>query len=180
MSPAELDPADRHVLSAVQGWLLLGLPEEAAAEWSRLTPPGRVTPAGLHLRWQTLAALRDWEQALRAADELVMRHDDDPAGRLFQAYALRRVPGGGLEHAWRVLHAAAAKFPEVDVIAYNLACYAAQLGRADDAWEWYLRAIQLTGDHAALAAVALADDDLEPLWPRIRELERREQPRRPV
>lgn len=180
MNPIELDPADRHVLSAVQGWLLLELPDEAAAEWPRLTPAGRVTPAALHLRWQTFAALRDWEQGLAAADELVARHADDPAGALFQAYALRRVAGGGLGRAWLVLHAAAEKFPAVDTIAYNLACYAAQLGRTDDAWEWYLRAIQLSGDHAGLTVVALADDDLQPLWPRIRELSRREQPARGV
>lgn len=177
MSSTSLDPADRHVLSAMQGWLLLGLPGEAEDEWTRLTPAGRAFREALHLRWQTCAARCDWAGGLAVADELEARHPDDPAAPLFQAYALRRVAGGGLPRAWLVLHAAAEKFPEVDTIAYNLACYAAQLGRPDEGWEWYLRATQLTGDHAALTALALRDDDLRPLWPRIRELDRREQPR---
>ncbi len=177
MSPLVLPPEARHVLAAVEGWRLLGLPDDAAAEWSRLSPAGRASRPGLHLRWQTSAAQGDWTGGLKTARALIAAHPDDPAGALFEAYALRRVPGGGLPAAWEVLHAAAEIFPGVDTIAYNLACYAAQLGRPDDAWEWFLRATQLAGDHAALAALALRDDDLRPLWPRIRDLGRREAPR---
>lgn len=177
MTATALPPADRHVLSAIEGWLLLGLAEDAAAEWLRLSPAGRASRPGLHLRWQTCAARCDWAAGLHAARALTAAHPDDPAGALFEAYALRRVPGGGLPAAWEVLHAAAGKFPEEDTIAYNLACYAAQLGRPDDAWEWYLRAMQLAADHAALTALALGDDDLRPLWPRIRDLGCREAPR---
>ncbi|MFN0068545.1 MAG: hypothetical protein ACKVYV_13015 [Limisphaerales bacterium] len=177
MSSSSLDTADRHALSAMQGWLLLGLPGEAEDEWARLTPSGRAAREALHLRWQLCAARCDWAGGLGVADELEARHPDDPAAQLFRAYALRRVAGGGLPRAWPVLRAAAERFPEVDTIAYNLACYAAQLGRPDEGWEWYLRATQLSGDHDALAALALADDDLRPLWPRIRELAQRERPR---
>jgi tetratricopeptide (TPR) repeat protein len=172
MKPPE--PADLHRLRAVEGWLMLGLPDAADEEWRGLSPDARTRPEALELRWELCAARADWPAGLAAADELAARHPDLPAGWLHQAYALRRVAGGGLERAWAVLHEAAEKFPDVDVIAYNLACYAAQLGREDDAWEWYLRALQLTGDHGRLHGLALRDADLAPVWPRIRELRARE------
>jgi Tfp pilus assembly protein PilF len=88
---------------------------------------------------------------------------------LHRAYALRRAPGGGLPQAWDALLPAAGKFPEEPVAAYNLSCYACQMQQLDRARHWLQRAIK-TGGKDAIKKMALADDDLKPLWEEIREL----------
>lgn len=164
-----LEPPDNHHLAAAEGWLELGDPREAATEWNRLAPGARHHPAALELRWQILARLEHWPQAVLAADELVALEPESPAGWLHRAYALRRSPAGGLQQAWEALHPAADLFPEEPIVAYNLACYATQLGQLDDGWEWFLRALQIAPDTRAVRRMALADEDLKPLWDRIRE-----------
>jgi len=94
---------------------------------------------------------------------------DGCAGWLHQAYALRRVSGGGLSRAWEALLPAAEKFPGQPVVAYNLACYACLMQQLDLARHWLRQAIK-TGGKDAIRKMALADDDLKPLWEEIRQL----------
>ncbi|MDW8309781.1 MAG: hypothetical protein RMK20_10450, partial [Verrucomicrobiales bacterium] len=91
---------------------------------------------------------------------------DRPNGWLHRAYALRRATGGGLERAWEALRPAADRFPREPIIPYNLACYACQMGRLDEARQWFVRALRV-GDRATLKDMALHDDDLRPLWNEI-------------
>lgn len=165
-----LDAPDRHHLAAAEGWFELGNPEESALEWERLSPVGRRHPAALEVRWQLLARAGDWDGAAGVADQLVAGAPDVSVGWLHRAYALRRAREGGLERAWAALRPAAERFPEEDIIAYNLACYATQLGRPDEGWEWFLRAMQISGDPKRVRRMGLMDDDLAPLRDRIRGL----------
>lgn len=165
-----LEPPDSHLLSAAQGWFELGNTTEAFAEWSRLSPASQQHPLALELQWHLHAKLHQWTEAVAAAKNLVQRHPESPAGWLHYAYALRRAPAGGLAPAWDILHSAAERFPEETLIAYNLACYATQLQRPDEGWEWLLRAIQISEDPVATRFLALHDEDLQPIWPRIRGL----------
>jgi len=166
-----LAPPDSHVYKATEGWLELGLPTEAAAEWARLSPAARHLPAAIDLRWQIAAALKDWDHGVELGEQLIALAPDSADGWLRRAYALRRSARGGLEPAWNVLHPAADQFPEEETIAYNLACYATQLGRLDEGWEWFLRALVITRDSTALRRLGLSDADLKPLWDRIRGLQ---------
>jgi len=93
---------------------------------------------------------------------------DDSAGWLHRAYAVRRVAGGGLPQAWEALLPAAGKFPAEPVIAFNLSCYACQLQQLDMARTWLQRAIN-TGKKDTIIKMALADEDLAPLWKEIAE-----------
>jgi hypothetical protein len=52
--------------------------------------------------------------------------------------------------------------PELWEISYNLACYTCQLGRLDEARQWFHRALTL-GDEKAIKLEALDDPDLAPL-----------------
>lgn len=165
-----LEPFDAHSLSAAEGWLELGNLTEANREWDRLSAEARRHPAALEVRWQLMARIGDWDEAVQVAESLVNRVPDVSVGWLHRAYALRRATYGGLEQAWQSLHPAADRFPEEEIIAYNLACYATQLGRMDDGWEWYLRASQISSDARRTRRMALLDDDLKPLWDRIRGL----------
>jgi tetratricopeptide (TPR) repeat protein len=65
-----------------------------------------------------------------------------------------------LRFADDILKEAAEKFPDCATIQFNLACYAAQLGRRDEALIRLQRAIDLDNAYAALAKT---DPDLEPL-----------------
>ena len=164
-----LNEADQRHFEAAQGWLVLGDFVEADAELDRITPEFRVHPYVLGLRWSVYFKAERWDAAFEIARFLTEHLPDDPFGWLNQAYALRRMTGGGVKAAWDALLPIADKFPSQPKIAFNLACYACQLGNLADARDWLRKAIEL-GDKKEIKARALEDPDLEPLWARIGEL----------
>jgi Flp pilus assembly protein TadD len=162
-----LEPPDTHALSAALGWLELGNPMEALAEIERISPGHQSHPAVLELRWSACAALKQWRPAIDAAVELIRVAPDNANGWLHRAYALRRVEHGGLPQAWEALVPAAEIFPKEPVVAFNLACYACQMGQLDEARRQLQRAVKCSGDDK-IKRMALEDSDLEPLWDEIR------------
>jgi len=134
---------------------------------ARLTPTSRDRPEVLEFAWGLAAKLQDWLEAIRIADRLIQLAPRRAFGWIHRAYALRRSPAGGLDQAWAALRPSFDKFPRQLLIPYNLACYAAQMGRLDEAWEWLQRALALAKNPGAVRQMALADPDLEPLWPRL-------------
>lgn len=148
---------------------MLGLPASALEELERMDRAARRLPAAQEIEWQTRAAGNDWDGAWQVAQAMVEQSPRRAFGWVHRAYALRRKPGGGLEPAWEALLPAADKFPRNFLIPYNLACYAAQLHRLEEAWEWLQRSVRLAGA-AQIRALALADEDLEPLRTRIEAL----------
>jgi tetratricopeptide (TPR) repeat protein len=168
MSPIE-SPDAFHVAAAV-GWLELGNPAEAAVELAKINPALLEHPDVLEIRWQVEAAQPNWEAALAIAERIIEVAPEKDTGWLHRAYALRRIKGGTIEKAWQALRPAFELFPKTWLIGYNLACYATQLGRLEEAWEWLQKAIAGAGDIDHVRRMALADSDLAPLWDRIRTL----------
>jgi hypothetical protein len=166
----KLEPPNTYHLSAAIGWLELGNPAEAATEIARMAPEALEHPEVLAVRWEICAAQTSWEAALAVADLLVAKAPDRATGWLHRAYALRRVKDGSLQQAWDALRPVFERFPKVPVIPYNLACYATQQGRLDEAWEWLHKAMEAADDVQSIKRMALADSDLEPLWERIQGL----------
>jgi tetratricopeptide (TPR) repeat protein len=166
----QLDTPDIHHLLAAQGWLELDNPAEAGEEIARISPENLEHPAVLDVRWAVCAAGQRWEAGLEIAEKFLRAAPESPSGWLHRAYALRRAKGGGLQPAWDVLRPAYEKFPKAEVVPYNLSCYAAQMGRLEEAWEWLHKAMEAAGDVDVIKKMALADRDLEPLWDRIRTL----------
>jgi uncharacterized protein HemY len=162
-----LEPPDTFSLSAALGWLELGDAREALAELDGISAGNQSHPAVLEVRWAVLVELKRWNAALDVADELVRVLPGKVGGWLHRAYALRRALHGGLAQAWDALLPAAEKFPEEPLVAFNLACYACQLQRLDDARHWLKRASKI-GGKPEVTEMALADADLEALWPEIR------------
>lgn len=160
-------PPDSFHLSAAVGWLELGNPAEAGEEIARISPALLDHPDVLEVRWDVCASGRSWDAAHAVAEALVRTAPDRSSGWVHRAYALRRKTGGGLDLAWEALHPAAGKFPKVAIIPYNLACYAAQLGRLEEAMDWLGRAVKAGGDAKAIKSMALRDDDLKAVWDRI-------------
>ncbi|HZI31060.1 MAG TPA: tetratricopeptide repeat protein [Candidatus Binatia bacterium] len=164
-----IQPPDSHHLSAALGWLGLGAVADAHAELAQVSEANRNHPATLEVRWTISAHEKDWRKALEIAQAELALAPDESSGWLHRAYALRRVNDGGLPQAWEALLPAADQFPDEPVIAYNLACYACQMQRLDEAREWLQRAIA-AGKKDAIRQMALNDEDLKPLWPEIRKL----------
>jgi predicted Zn-dependent protease len=161
-------PPDSHFFRAAIGWLELGNPREALVELNQIKSEYQSTMEVLEVRWQILAADKNWEEALTTARQLIAANPDQAVGWVHQAYALRRTNKGGLSVACEALLPAADKFPQEPIIPYNLACYAAQMGQLDQAWQWLRRAARI-GKASKIKALALADPDLEPLWEKLRE-----------
>ena len=166
---AALEPPDSFYLNAAIGWLGLQNCAEARLELERISAANREQPDVLEVDWVIHAEGREWAEGLRVARLLVQKAPKRATGWLHQSYALRRTPEGGLEAAWDALLPAVAKFPKEATIPYNLACYACQLGRMDEAKAWFDRAIHV-GGKKSIKVMALADHDLEPLWPDILKL----------
>jgi Flp pilus assembly protein TadD len=164
-----LEPSDIHRLNAALGWLGLSCPADARAELDALAPAQQSHPAVLEVRWLLCSHEQNWPDALAVARAELAAAPDDCSGWLHQAYALRRAAGGGLPQAREALLPAAEKFPREPVVAYNLACYACQLQELDEAREWFGQAVKV-GGREAIKKMALADDDLKPLWSEIRKM----------
>ena len=165
----ELEPPDSHHVSAVLGWLGLGLVAEARDEITKISLTNISHPAALEARWSVAVHEKNWDEALQIADMETRAAPGDAGAWLHRAYALRRVRAGGLVAAWGVLAVAAKKFPDESVIAYNLACYACQMKDLDRAREWFFRAMRL-GGKTEIKKMALDDEDLKPLWTEIGKL----------
>ena len=165
----KLVPPDTHHLEAASGWLGLGLCADARTELKLISPRQQNHPDVLEVRWEIFARENNWCDAVQVAGQLVACAPERASGWLHQAYAVRRAPGGGLPQAREVLHTAAHLFPKEPTVFYNLACYACQLEQIGEAREWLQQAVAIGGEEQ-IKRMALADDDLKPLWPEIQQL----------
>lgn len=164
-----LEPPDTHHLDAAVGWLGLDCVDDAITELELIAPENQNHPDVLEVRWSISAHQRQWSDALQIACVELTLAPDEASGWLHRAYALRRVTDGGLPQAWDALLPAAKKFPSEPIIAYNLSCYACQMQQLDMARHWLQRAV-MAGKKEVIKKMALADEDLQPLWPEIEEL----------
>ena len=161
-----LEPSDIHRLNAAHGWLGLNSPADARAELEAIASAQQLHPAVLETRWMLCAHEENWDDALLVAELELNTVPENSSGWLHRAYALRRVDGDGLAPAWDALLPAAEKFPTEPVIAYNLACYACQLNQLEIARSWLHTAAKI-GGQKDIRKMALADEDLKPLWEEI-------------
>lgn len=150
---------------------MLGDTASALSELGRITGAHRLDPVVLELEWEIRSKSGEWAMAFDIGERLVQAAPERVGGWVLRAYAARRMPGGGLDCAWSMLHPAAERFPRDFLIPYNLSCYAAQLGRLDEAWQWFQRATDL-GGKAVVLGMARTDPDLEPIRNRLRGEER--------
>ena len=139
---------------------------EANKELERITAKLRAHPDVLELRWQIYAKAKKWDACLDIAKAITELAPDRSYGWIHLSYALLELKR--TTEAWENLLVASVRFPQEPTIAYNLACYACQLGRLSDGQGLLEKAFQL-GDPKKLKLMALDDPDLEPLWKELRE-----------
>ncbi len=158
--------ADRLHLLAAEGWLDLRNPTEAVEEWKQLSAFAQKHPAGIEIHWRIQALRKQWAEALETAEALLELDESHPVGWIHRAYALHEL--ARTEQAYDSLKPAAEKFPKETTIPYNLACYSCHLGDLSGARKWLKEAVNRKGKKE-IQSIALADKDLEPLWPEISE-----------
>lgn len=162
-SPAiQQSPTDqatiRH-LTAADGYLMLGMVQEANDELEELAPAVKHSRGVLAVRARIYIAAGSWELLREVAGFLVNCWPEDAQHWIWLTYGTRRCHS--LTEAEQVLLDALRMHATEPMIHFNLACYSAQLGRLDEARQRLERAISLGPD---LRLMALDDPDLEPLW----------------
>lgn len=160
-----LAPPDTLHLTAAEGWLELGNAVEANGELERITPQLRAHPDVLQLRWQIYAKAEKWDACLDIATAITKLAPKRSFGWIHRSYALYELQR--TQEAWDNLFHVAERFSSEYLVAYNLACYAARLGRLSEAKTWLDRAFKASGNAAQVKLAALDDPDLEPLWQNI-------------
>lgn len=161
MDITELDHPNGHYLMAAQGWLELGDCDSAIEELEHIDPSYEFHPMVLMVRWHTHARSERWDICVEVGHALTRACPESPFGWINLCNALYFE--GYTQQAHDTLLSVLGKFPGNELLPYNLACYACQLGRVDEARNWLCEAFAL-GDPLELKEKALEDLDLEPLW----------------
>jgi tetratricopeptide (TPR) repeat protein len=145
-------------LSYASGYLQLGMLREAAAELARIDRDLAGLPEVLRLKVDFFTIREDWHTVRRYTSQLVKLEPADVQAWVTLGYSTRR--SVSIRAARRILLRAAALHPEEPVLKFNLACYAAQLGKLPEASLFLTTALALDPRYQELA---LADPDLAPL-----------------
>jgi tetratricopeptide (TPR) repeat protein len=148
-------PAAQRALEAADGYLFLGLIDEALAEVSRIHEAEQDTPSVLLSRIRVLLHLRRWTDAELLARRAARRHPEEEEFTVQRAFALRQLEKG--EEAFKVLRAAPDWLRRTGILHYNLGCYEARLGDPKTARRCIDAAIEL---NAAMKTKARTDPDL--------------------
>jgi len=167
-APQILTFEDGRHAQASEGWLVLGDLDEATAELDQISREGQKHPFVLEVRWRIHSVAKNWDACLNISEALIELNPADSQHWILLAYAKRRSTTGGLEAAHEVLLNSQKSFPDEPLIAFNLACYNAQLGKLDTARDWLNSALSLSkainpSFERELRAMSLEDPDLKPL-----------------
>jgi tetratricopeptide (TPR) repeat protein len=120
----------------------------------------RAHPDVLEIRWHIFAKAQKWEACVDIASaiiELAPHHSEGWVQCSFALHELRRT-----QEALDNLLPVAEKFSSDWNVPYKLACYCAQLGRFDEAQDWFRRALAV--DEESVEQSVVDDPDLQPLW----------------
>lgn len=156
--PRMTGDADKR-LEAALGYLQLGMFEDANEEIELLPSQEKLSPGVLHLRAAIYSEMKSWDLLQEISGFLADSLPDDPQHWIWLAYATRRTTG--IPAAEAILLRALELHRGEAMIRFNLACYAAQTGRIEEARERLREAILL---EPGIRSVSLDDPDLQPLW----------------
>ncbi len=137
----------------------LGDDQSAWEELNKLPEGYRWHPDAAELRWHLNSRKGDWEECFRISQRMIDETPERVNGWIHRSFALHELRR--TQDALDQLLQALDRFPKIWTIPYNLACYCAQMGRLEDAKQWFGRALVL--DQESTLAAAKDDSDLEPI-----------------
>ena len=150
-------------LERAQGYLDLGLLEEAWSELVSLTGEQRDLPEALHVMATLLMRQKRWEEALLVSYRICEVLPSQSGGFIHAAYCLHEL--GRTREACEILRSGPECLQREPLFHYNLSCYSVYLGSYDEARVLLERSFELD---ERLASVAEHDPDLFPLWATLR------------
>ncbi|MEI6351714.1 MAG: hypothetical protein WCP06_11485 [Verrucomicrobiota bacterium] len=154
-----LSPEDQRLVTAAEGYLELGMFEDAETELAGVAPELNALPEILELRLGIYQAGKRWVAMQSVARKLVELDPTAPQWAISWAYATRRAES--IELARLILIEALDRHPLEALIHYNLACYDCVLKNLESAQDFLERALKI---EPGMRRMALADQDLESLW----------------
>lgn len=155
--PANI-PTSRH-LEYAQGYLGLGLVNEAADELELIEGKDRMSTPVLLMRCELYMAAKQWDMVDAMAKVVTAREPKIEEAWLHWAYALRRLKG--LNEAKAILLAAEAHHAASATLHFNLGCYLSLLGDQVEARRRVGIACKMD---KSLQKAALDDPDLKGMW----------------
>lgn len=151
--------ATQRGLRAADGYLYLGLAEEALQELDAIHADEQNATAVLLARIRVLLHVKDWPSAETLSSTGARLHPDEGEFTVQHAFALHQMNKG--QAAAAALLAAPEWIRRTGILHYNLACYQARLGDLTQARECIDAAIQM---NAGIKKNARLDPDLQALW----------------
>jgi len=146
-------------LQAAFGWLELGNRKEAAAEAEKIAEDLRTHPDVLAFLAKFFLEVKDWKTCIEVSTALIEQETKSATAYIYRSYALHCLKR--TQEAYSLLLPAVAMFPSW-LVPYNLACYCSQLGKLNEAQDWFRKA--LCTNREAVLKIASDDPDLKPLW----------------
>ena len=143
---------------AAQGYLELGMVDEALAELVAVEPLATLDPELAELRLHILMQVRRWADALAASGELLRIDPKAQAAYIHGAFALHEL--GRTAEARDLLLRGAALLAEDPTFHYNIGCYEAVLGNRESALLSLRKSFSLDETYRDFA---LRDPDLQGL-----------------
>lgn len=155
-----IDNDYKKILLAAEGYLELGMPEEALGEFASLPPEAKAGLEGLSTLMAIHRVEEDWE-AMESVASRLWHADSERVERWIDwAVALRQ--SDSLASARVLLLEAVEKFPDEAIVHFHLACCECQLGNLSRA-HWHL--MESKKRCRLCRVLALTDEwELESVW----------------
>ncbi|MDQ8202688.1 hypothetical protein [Pelagicoccus sp. SDUM812003] len=150
-------------LSYANGYLDLGMIEEASHELDAIDDSDRLSPSVLAMRSRLYLEMANWELLEAVSEKLCELDPKQVVGWVHWAYALREMDRN--QEAKRVAQIGLRSHPKCAVLWFNLACYCSLLGELEVASSHLDKAIALD---EGFESEAVDDPDLANLWDWLR------------
>jgi tetratricopeptide (TPR) repeat protein len=146
----------QHYINAAQGYLELGMTDEALAELERVPEEDRDHEDVAQLRVYVLMRARRWDDALVSCEALRAARPELSLGYIHGAFCLHEL--GRTAEAMELLQQGPASLLREPVYFYNLGCYHAVLGNPEDAQSYLQMSFNMD---EKFREIARYDPDLE-------------------
>lgn len=156
-----MNELERRILAA-QGYVELGLHEEAREELSHLPPFASTRVDVIELNVLCYMGDQRWAEALALTQRLCSLEPGEPGGFIHAAYCLHEL--GRTAEALDLLARGPAALKTKPVYYYNLGCYLACLGEDEKALNLLKQSFEMDG---SLRSHARKDPDLDRLRPQL-------------
>ncbi|RFC45761.1 MAG: putative Zn-dependent protease [Verrucomicrobia bacterium] len=150
-------------LERAQGYLDLGLLDDAWSQLAFLSAEQRDSPEALHIMATLLMKQKRWDEALIVSFRICELLPSKSGGFIHAAYCLHEL--GRTREACEILRSGPDCLQREPLFHYNLSCYSVSLGSFDEACASLERSFELD---ERLAGIAEHDPDLVPLWATLR------------